>query len=792
MNKAVKIIGIAAAVLVVLVVALVILVRVFVTPERIKAVVVPMAQDALQREISLGEVEVGLFSGIVLNDLTIYERESPEAFVAADRVVLRFKLIPLLFRRVIVDEARFDRPLIHIERIAEDRFNFSDLLDDRVEQVVTVEPGEERDETPIDLLISQIAVQGGELVFTDHAHQGEEPLRFRLSAFDFSARSISLTSPFPWQASGDLNPGRMEASGRIDPRTAQGSAEISVRGLDIAQFTPYFQEALPGRLNAMTVQLDLRAEGGAEQVASRGEVRLDGIDLLVEREGDEPLHLRDAAVRIDYDLVADLAAQTLTLSESTLRFNQIPVRIAGTVADYADEPRVDLRLNVPEIEVREVLAALPPGLVPPLDELEPAGRISARAELRGPAADVENLVQNGEVRLNRLSARVGELRPALDGVLRLGPGTVRSENLQMQLGDDRAAIDLQVNNLFGDIIEVRSDISAERFALDPLLQTAAAPAVAAEERVAEPFEPLDLPLRAQGSVRVGQTVYKGLTVNDFLMTYRLENNVLTVQQLSGKSLGGSFEGNARLDLGNPQPPFRAAIELRGLQADPLVSAFLPAAAGSVFGTMNLQTQLEGRGIETDQIRRTLTGGGAVSIRDGRLTGDGLVRDLADFLNLEELRVLRFSEARGSFTARDGNLQVNSVIDGSAVRMNPTGTVGLENFALDLSLNPRFSPDLLGRLDARGTVTQFLKDDQGWGSVPIRVAGTASEPRFTIDTTGIQRQLRERADQELRQQLERGIERLLPRQEPPETPEGEAPAEEPRRSPIEDAIRGLFR
>ncbi len=792
MNKVVKIFGIVAFVLVVLVVALVVLVQVFVTPERIKAVVVPMAQDALQREITLGEVEVGLFSGIVLNDLTIFEKESPEPFIAADRVVLRFKLIPLLFRRVIIDEARFDRPLIHVERIAEDRFNFSDLLDERVDEVVPVEPGEERTEAPIDLLISQIAVQGGELIFVDHVHEGEEPLRFRLSAFDFSARSISLTAPFPWQAQGDLNGAHLEASGRIYPQTAQGSADLQLRGLDVALFAPYFQEAIPGRLNAMTVHLNLSAEGGAERVASRGEVRLEGIDLLLDREGSDPLHLRDAAVRIDYDLAADLVAQTLTLGESTLRFNQIPLRIAGTVEDYAGEPRVDLRLNVPEIAVREALAAMPPGLVPPLDDLAPSGRISARAELRGPAAEVEQLLQGGEVRLNQLSAAVGETRPVLNGLLRLGPGTVRSENLVMQIGRDSATIDLQVNNLFGDIIEVRSDIAAERFALDPLLQTAAAPAVAAEEPVAEPFEPLDLPLRAQGSVRVGQTVYKGLTVDDFLLTYRLENNVLTVQQLTGKTVGGSFQGNARLDLGNPQPPFRAAIELRGLQADPLVSAFLPGAAGTVFGTMNLQTQLEGRGIETAQIRRTLTGGGSVSIRDGRLTGDGLVRDLADFLNLEELRVLRFSEARGSFTARDGNLLVDSAIDGSAVRLNPTGTVGLENFALDLSLNPRFSPDLLQKLGARGTVTQFLKDDQGWGSVPIRVAGTASEPRFTIDTTGIQRQLRERADQELRQQLERGLERLLPRQEKQAPPQGEAPAEEPRRSPVEDAIRGLFR
>jgi AsmA protein len=496
-------------------------------------------------------------------------------------------------------------------------------------------------------------------------------------------------------------------------------------------------------------------------------------------------------VRLDYDLVADLVAETLTLGESTVRFNQIPVMFAGTI-NYADEPRVDLRLSVPELEVGPTLAALPQGLVPPVAEFDPAGRISAWAELRGAVAQTEALLQQGEVRLNQVSVHLGESRAALDGLLRLGPGTVSSQNLVLHVGEERATVDLQVTNLFGEVIDVKSAVKAERFALDPLLQTAAAPVAAAEEPTREPYEPLDLPLRAQGTVSVGQTLYRGLTINDFLLTYRLEKNVLTVQQVTGKAIGGSFQGNARVDLGNPQPPFRAAIELQGLQADPLVSAFLPGAAGTVFGTLNLQTQLEGKGMEAEQIRRSLTGAGTVSIRDGQLTGDGLVRDLADFLKLEEMRDLRFSEAKGSFTAKDGNLLLDSAIEGRTVRLHPKGTIGLENFSLNLSLDPRFSPELTQKLDRRGTVTQFLKDDQGWGGVPIRVAGTAAEPRFTIDTTGVQKQLRERVDQELRQQLDRGLEKLLPRQEKQPPAEGETPAEQPKRSPLEDTIRGLFR
>ena len=68
------------------------------------------------------------YYGITLHDLSVSEPEGGEPFVAADAVVLRYQLLPLLFRHVVVDEVRLDAPRIRIERLPEGRFNFSDLL----------------------------------------------------------------------------------------------------------------------------------------------------------------------------------------------------------------------------------------------------------------------------------------------------------------------------------------------------------------------------------------------------------------------------------------------------------------------------------------------------------------------------------------------------------------------------------------------------------------------------------------------------------------------------------------
>ena len=792
MKKAFKILGILAAVLVVLLVILVVLVRVVITPERIKAVVLPKAEEALGRDVSLGEVEISLFKGITLHNLVVGEREGTEPFVAADRVVLRYQLRPLLQRRVVIDEVRLEAPLIRVERLEDGTFNFSDLLErEETEEAVAEEPDGERE--PVDLLVSEVAVLRGRILVVDHAISPETPFRFEVEQLDFSARDISLERSFPWSLGGRLNGSRLAASGTIDPQTATGEADLEIADFDVTAFAPYYRDAVPGRLESMTVNLNLGAQGGAEYLSSRGKVTVEGINLVLEREGEEDLPLRGAALGLDFQVDADLAAQKAQFGDSVLTFNGIPVRFSGLLENYAAEPQVAMRVEVPEVEIRSALAALPPELLPPaVTESDPAGRVAAWVRLAGAADDPQAMLQEGEVTLGQASALVSGERAVLSGGLRLEGESIASRNLTLQMGENRANIDVQVKNLFGDILDVTSAVRAERFALDPLLKGTQAPsgegpAPAEAEAEAPGSTPIDLPLRAQGTVQIGRTVYQGLSVDDFQLEYLLEKNVLTVRQVSGKVVGGTFQGGARADLGREVPPFETNLQLKSLQADPMVSAFFPKAAGTIFGDMTLDLQMAGKGTESVDIRRNLSGKGALQLRDGRLTGAGLVQGLADFLNLEELRVMRFSQAKGSFTIRDGRVLVDSDIDGQDVRMNPKGSIALEDLTLDLTLNPRFSPELTKKLDARGTVTRFLVDEQGWGRLPIRVAGTFDAPRFILDTSGVQQQLKEKAEEEIKQQLQRGLERLVPSR-----PEGEEPpAEQQPRRQIEDTLRGLF-
>jgi AsmA protein len=217
-----------------------------------------------------------------------------------------------------------------------------------------------------------------------------------------------------------------------------------------------------------------------------------------------------------------------------------------------------------------------------------------------------------------------------------------------------------------------------------------------------------------------------------------------------------------------------------------VTAFLPKAAGTVFGNLNLDLDLSGQGTLADTIKRNLSGKGVLNLADGQITGAGLAQGLADFLNLEELRVLRFSQFRGSFTIEQGQMRVDSNFDGSNVRMKPQGTVGLDG-SLNMALNASMAPPLMQRLDQRGQFTRFLTDQEGWGQLPLKVAGSYDQPRFAMDTAGVREQVEERARDELQRRV---IDRVLPSK--PEGEGEETKPQDPARQLLDDAVRGLFR
>src|SRR4051812_25116427 len=101
--------------------------RFFLPPEKAKKLIVQQLSSRLKREVRVGDVSVGVLTGLAVSDLKI--SESPDfsrgTFISSDRFSIRLALLPLFRRQVEVKQITLDHPIIQVVRYADGKtYNF--------------------------------------------------------------------------------------------------------------------------------------------------------------------------------------------------------------------------------------------------------------------------------------------------------------------------------------------------------------------------------------------------------------------------------------------------------------------------------------------------------------------------------------------------------------------------------------------------------------------------------------------------------------------------------------------
>ena len=756
MNKWKKIVLAVVCIFVVFVVALVVLANVLITPERVRATILPLAEETLQRKVELGEIEVSLFSGIQVGGLTIYDKGSQEIFVSTDLLRLKYQLLPLLAMKVVIDEVRLDNPEIRVVRLADGQFNFSDLLGegDKGKQKKEQKPSGVSGSS-ISMLVSNVAVTGGQLIFLDHALNDKSPYRYQLTELNASASGVSLTAKLPVEVSCLLNGSPLTLKGEISLIPLGGDFNIDLQSLDVVAFKPYLKEAVPGKLGSLKLSVNTDVAGNLDDIDLNGTIKFTELDFVPDALPEAVLD--NASVTVGYDLNLSQKQDVLNLKKLAVDYNGIKVNSFGEVSSLTKGPSLNLDVDVPALQIRTALDSIPKAVVGDTGSLDPAGSVSLKAKLSGPVSDVMGALKSATVTLEKVQATAGGYRPALSGRLSLVGDQLTSEDLTLLMGDNKAAINLKASKLFSKTIIVNADVTSDRFELDPLLKGGAGSAVATDQSGAleagksEEIGPFDIPLHASGTVKVGEAVWKSLSIKDFLARYELKNNILTLSQMDGQVAGGSFSNTAKVDLGKKGLAYDAQLGIKTIQADPLLTALSPKAAGSLLGALDMALSLQGRGTQWQTLSKKLNGQGNMLVSDGRVVSPGLVSGLAGFLQMPNMNEIAFSNFKGNIKIVDGKVKLDSSITSDEIKLFPRGDIGLDGL-LNLSLDTRLSPQLASRLDSRGKVTKYLTDDQGWSQVPLLVTGSYVSPSFGLDPKGLQGQAQKAITNKLGKEL----------------------------------------
>ena len=818
MGKMKKIGIIIGVILIVGIVGGAILVKVLITPERVKATVIPLAEQQLGRSVALDSIDISLFSGIVLEGLRIKEVDSQEDFIKAERALLRYRFWPLLRLQIEVDEITLQQPQITIVRHRDGTFNFSDLLAIAEQPPTTSVPAPAPPTEPsaaqtgaaaaaINLRIANLSLKDGQLRFIDNTVAAPDSLQYEINQLQINARDLALRQPFPVKLSCTINGAPLTLSGELDLMQKSMNADLSLNQLDIAAFSPYFASALPGTLRSLALSTKLQVNAAPPKITSSGNLTLENISLTLDALPDAPI--TDAGFKLDYAAEYRPDTAQLHLSKADMDYNGIKAQLSGTIRALDTDPAVELKLVAQNISVVAALAALPPALSADAAASKPDGAVSLHAYLKGALTEGATILRRAELQLDDLQADAAGLRPRLNGQFILENERLHSEDLTLKVGADVAQMEISARNLFGTPIVVTHNMRAERFDLDAILASAAAPAAASAKVTQPPQEkspraaaseelgPFAIPLTLNGSISVAQALYQGLSITDFNMLYRLQDNVLDISSLSGATSGGTFSQSARVDLRQKGLSYTGKTSLKGLQLDPLVTALAPASAQTLFGALTLDLDFNGRGTLPDNLKQNLNATGNMEVTEARISGTQLTQALAEFLNLAQLDDIRFDTCVASLALRNGTAQVEGNFSGSNLRAQPKGTIGLDE-SLNLALNARLAPKLAQELDRKGSIVGFLTDAEGWALLPLKVRGTFSAPRISLDEAALQQQVGRKAIDTLQQRL---LDKLAPKQESVQESvqenaqdtgaEPEPTEQDEARKLIDDAFKSIF-
>lgn len=795
MKKLIKIIGVLAIIIVVGIAAVLIAAKIVITPDRVRQVVIPRAEEHLNRPVSIGDINVSIFSGILISDFVIGSKDDTADFISADTLVLRYRFWPLLRLSVVVDEARLDSPDIRVERYKNGEFNFSDLIaDPRAAEDIDRKPPDiavDENGRQIDLVVNEISVSGGRLVFVDHMVNRE----YQLTDLSASANGFSLDRAFPFDISAKIDNAPINLVGTVNLQTNHVSANIRMKELDVAAFMPYAPEDFPGELSGMKLSTDIQANATRQAVDSSGHIILTDVNMLIDDMPDIPIEI--ARLTLDYVLDLDLVSEKLTIEKADTNINGILMAASGNVLYSSTEPILDITAGLPMTSISDIVASAPPKLVEPLVDMRPAGRLGAQVHISGSFDKPEELIEEGEITLDKIGVTINELAPEISGVLVLEKDTAASDNLVINLAGDIVHMNFNADNLMGPVIRAKHSMTADRLDIGLILDAMGIEEAEVEHPPDEPPVkgeepgPFDFPIEIIGDARIANLFFRNLTLTDFDLKYQFSDNVLTINRLHGDIADGTVSGNARAELNRKPIAYNADISVTDTRAEKIINALYPGAANTLFGTMFLNIDMKGKGTSWEIIRQNLTSRADLNIRDGSLAGEGFAGGLARFLDAERLEMIRFDSMEGSVELEDGNFRIDSRIHSNEFRMAPTGTIGLDG-SLNLSLDMRLAPEIASQIKVGDLYSRLARTPDGWTLVPLEVAGKLWAPSFKVDASAISDQLMERGKEELRKQLQDKVfERLIPQVDENSDEEADKEERAPLERKLEDTFRRLF-
>ncbi len=262
----------------------------------------------------------------------------------------------------------------------------------------------------------------------------------------------------------------------------------------------------------------------------------------------------------------------------------------------------------------------------------------------------------------------------------------------------------------------------------------------------------------KGQIRFGKLTVSDLRMTDAVATISSKDGVLGIHPVEARLYQGSLKGDVDMDFRAGKPKTVLKAVLTSVQGGPLLADVM--GMDRITGQANANIDLSMHGLESDEIKRTLTGNSHFAFTNGALKGINMAKMIRTTYQVvkgqapeggDNMEQTDFSEFSASIKL-DHGLATNRdlTLKSPLLRVSGDGQADLPKDSVNYQLRVAVVGSLVGQ---GGKAITELKNI----TVPIRVTGSPTRPKYQVDLKGlIQENVKEEAKQKIMEKIEKKL------------------------------------
>jgi AsmA protein len=531
--------GIAIAVIVVLLVAAALIVPHLIDVNQYHGQIQSQLEKRLGRHVTLGNMGLRLFPPAFDVENTIIAEDprfaSDRPFATADKLAVSVKFWPLLRKQLEVNSLELVHPHIELVRNAQGVWNFATLGQETKPTAAQKVPPQSAPTTTTgptgtqpaakqpagQLTLANLFINDGQVAITDlQKHQSRAVYdHIDLNVSDFAPDqqfSMKLTAHLPGEGKQAI---WLEGKGgpikEADMLNTPFDGTLRLDQVSTGAVQKFLNSQSLNGIDAV-ITGDAKVKNSGGKLASNGTIKM------------EKAHIHNIDVgypiALDYDIADDLANNVIQIRKGDLKLGATPISLAGMINTKPTPSQIDLKLTASNASIAEAARLASAFGVAFGKDVDVKGQINADIQARGA---MDKPVLNGQLSARNLDISGKEiLQPVKvnEITLALTPDTVRSNEFAATTGSTTINVSFALSQYSAPNSSISATLRAPNARIGEIINIAKAAGVSAVDDTSGDGT-LTLDVKAQGPT-------KNMSALNFDGTGKISNATLKMPSLT--------------------------------------------------------------------------------------------------------------------------------------------------------------------------------------------------------------------------------------------------------------------